>query len=398
MISGARCCTVAAIRMNKNGSLGMNEVQRGSSSALFGSRRHTSVSRGLGEFHGRRPVLITAKGEAMLALPVEGLDRLRLAEFRALCGPIGPQLILTERRALALGLDASTPMALQLPAGADADTILALVTDATNDRKPAARPASPAATAAIQLVKISQSLPAVLAANLVGHSIAFEESIVRIEADAVADFADHATRSLIVASEASVPLNSGTPTRFVVFHDAIGGSQVAIIVGKPDFANPVPARLHSACLTGDVFGSRRCDCGDQLQLAVARIEDLGGGVILYLAQEGRGLGLANKMRTYQLQDEGLDTFDANTTLGFDDDERDYGIAAHMLRMLNCTRIVLLTNNPAKLDGLTKAGIEIAGRIPLDAPVNADNRRYMTVKAARAEHRLDHLTASLADQS
>jgi GTP cyclohydrolase II len=376
----------------------MNKAQTGNSSALFGSRRHISVSRGLGEFRGRRPVFVTAKDEKILALPVEGLDGLRLAEFMALCGPVEPQLIVTERRALALGLDASTPMALQLPAGAGAETILALVTDVTSDLKPSAKPASLAATAAIHLVKISQSLPAVLAANLAAHSIACEENVVRVEAAAVAEFADHATRSLTIASEASVPLNSGTPTRFVVFHDAAGDSQAAIIVGKPDFANPVPVRLHSACLTGDVFGSRRCDCGDQLRLGLARIEDLGGGVILYLAQEGRGLGLANKMRTYRLQDEGLDTFDANTTLGFDDDERDYGIAAQMLRMLNCPRIVLLTNNPAKLDGLTKAGIEIAGRMPLDAPINADNRRYMTVKAARAEHRLDHLTASLADQS
>lgn len=376
----------------------MNEVQTHSSSALFGSRRYTTVSRGLGEFQGRRPVFITATGETMLALPVEGLDRPRLAEFMALCGPVEPQLIITERRALILGLEASTPMALSLPAGADANAILALVTDAAVDRKPAARPASPAAIAAIQLAKLSQSLPAVLAANLVDHAIACEESIVRVEADAVARFADHATRHLIVASEASVPLNSGTPTRFVVFRDAIGGSQVAMIVGKPDFTKPIPVRLHSACLTGDVFGSRRCDCGDQLRLALARIEDLGGGVILYLAQEGRGLGLANKMRTYQLQDEGLDTFDANTTLGFDDDERDYGIAAHMLRILNCSRIVLLTNNPAKLDGLTKAGIEIASRMPLDAPINADNRRYMTAKAARVGHQFDHLATELADQS
>ena len=155
-------------------------------------------------------------------------------------------------------------------------------------------------------------------------------------------------------------------------------------------------RLHSACLTGDVFGSRRCDCGDQLKLALARLEDLGGGIILYLAQEGRGLGLANKMRTYQMQDDGLDTVDANTTLGFDDDERDYGIAARMLEMLDCTRVVLLTNNPAKLDGLAKAGIEIVSRMPLQAPINADNRRYLTAKAARAGHRLDHLMASLAD--
>ena len=376
----------------------MSEVQRGASSALFGSPGHTSVSRGLGEFLGRRPILITAAGEAVLALPVEGLDGKRLAEFMGLCGPAMPRLIITERRALALGLDASTPMALPLSAADDANTILALVTDATSARTPAARPANWAAAAAIQLAKISQSLPAVLAADVVARAVAGAESIVRVEADAVARFADDAIRSLIVASEASVPLSSGTPTRFVVFRDAMGGSPVAIIVGKPDFTSAVPVRLHSACLTGDVFGSRRCDCGDQLRLALARLEDLGGGVILYLAQEGRGLGLANKMRTYQLQDDGLDTFDANTTLGFDDDERDYGIAARMLRMLDCTNIVLLTNNPAKLDGLTKAGIEIADRMPLEAPINADNRRYMTAKAARSGHRFDHLTALLAGQS
>ena len=140
-------------------------------------------------------------------------------------------------------------------------------------------------------------------------------------------------------------------TRFVVFRDAFGDDPVAVIVGTPDMSKPVPVRIHSACLTGDVFGSRRCDCGDQLKLALARLQEAGGGVILYLAQEGRGVGLANKMRTYKLQDAGLDTVDANTTLGFDDDERDYGVAVRMLQMLGCTRVVLLTNNPAKLDGL-----------------------------------------------
>jgi GTP cyclohydrolase II len=377
-------------------SLGMSEVHTRASSALFGSWGHTGVSRGISEFQARRPVLLTATEGAVLALPAEGLDGQR--EFMALCGLTVPRLIVTEQRARALSLDASTPMALPLPAGDDANAILALVSDATNDRIPATRPASWGAAAAIQLVKISQSLPAVLAAEVVASAVACEESIVTVEADAVARFADDAIRSLIVASEASVPLNSSMPTRFVVFRDAMGGSPVAIIVGKPDFTNAVPVRLHSACLTGDVFGSRRCDCGDQLRLALARLEDLGGGVILYLAQEGRGLGLANKMRTYQLQDDGLDTFDANTTLGFADDERDYGIAARMLQMLNCTRIVLLTNNPAKLDGLTKAGIEIAGRMPLEAPINADNRRYMTAKAERSGHRFDHLMASLADHS
>src|SRR5262249_24103260 len=161
--------------------------------------------------------------------------------------------------------------------------------------------------------------------------------------EAIRQFATDAVNSLTIASEAMVPLASGTSSRFVVFRDARFKDQVAIVVGNPDFAKPVPVRLHSACLTGDVFGSRRCDCGDQLTLALARLEDLGGGIVLYLAQEGRGLGLANKMRAYRLQDEGLDTFDANTTLGFDDDERDYGVAARMLQMLSCSRILLLTN-------------------------------------------------------
>jgi GTP cyclohydrolase II len=376
----------------------MNSVRSGVSRVLFGSKGHVGVSRGLAEFHGRRPVLITAKNETLLALPVEALDTARLIAFMALCAPRTPHLIVTARRALALGLDARTPMALRLSPEDDATSIGALVSDATCDRIPEAKPAGPTAAAAIQLVKLSQGLPAVLAVEISADALPPEADIITVDAEAVERFAGEAIRSLTLASEASVPLDSGTQARFVVFRDAIGGSSTAIIVGKPDFSNAVPVRLHSACLTGDVFGSRRCDCGDQLQLAMRRLEDLGGGVVLYLAQEGRGVGLANKMRTYQLQDDGLDTVDANTTLGFDDDERDYGIAARMLQMLNCTRIVLLTNNPAKVEGLSKAGIEIASRMPLETPINADNRRYMAAKAVRAGHRLDHLMASLAEPS
>ena len=376
----------------------MNKEQTLAGSALFGDRGLTGVSRGLGEFHGRRPVIVTAPGEALLALSVEGLDNQRLAEFAALCAPAAPALIITERRALALGLNATAPVAVPLPTGHDAAAIIALVTGAISDRMPSASPASRSAAAAVQLAKMSHSLPAVLAADVADRAFSCKEVIVRVDADAVARFAGEAARSLMIASEASVPLGSGTPSRFIVFRDAIGGSPVAVIVGKPDFTRPVPVRLHSACLTGDVFGSRRCDCGDQVRLALATLEHLGGGIILYMPQEGRGLGLANKMRTYQLQDEGLDTFDANTTLGFDDDERDYGIAGRMLRMLNCTRVVLLTNNPAKLDGLAAAGIDVAGRMQLEVPINSDNRRYMVAKAARSGHQLEHPIVSLADHS
>jgi GTP cyclohydrolase II len=375
----------------------MRTVRTGTSSTLFGDKGHISVSRGVAEFNSRRPVLVTAQNERLLALPVEGLDDARLAEFTALCAPSEPYLVITSRRAVALGINTRISMAVRLSAADDAESILAFVGDSPGEGAPSAVPAGRAATAAIQLVKLSHGLPAVLAADLAPHAPASDQ-LVTVEADAAESFFDNAIQSLTLASEAVVPLNSGSSARFIVFRDAMGGNEVAIIVGKPDFTKPVPVRLHSACLTGDVFGSRRCDCGDQLRLAIARLEDIGGGVILYLAQEGRGVGLANKMRTYQLQDDGLDTVDANTTLGFDDDERDYGVAARMLEMLECTRVILLTNNPTKLDRLSKAGIEIVSRMALEAPINADNRRYMTAKVTRAGHRLGHLVPSLGDPS
>ena len=375
----------------------MSSVGNSVVSSLFGTKGQIGVNRGVAEFHARRPVFISGGGETLLTLPVEGLDDQRLAEFVALCAPVVPRLVITARRALALGLDATTPVALNFTAGLDVDIILALVADAKIDRPVDVKAAGPAASAAIELVKLSQGLPAVLVADVVAGG-AINHHIITVEAEAVARFGDETIRSLAIASKASVPLNSGARADFVVFRDAMGGSPVAIIVGKPDFSLPVLVRLHSACLTGDVFGSRRCDCGDQLNLALKRLEEIGGGIVLYLPQEGRGLGLANKMRTYQMQDDGLDTVDANTTLGFDDDERDYGIAARMLQMLKCNRVVLLTNNPAKLDGLAKSGIEITGRMALEAPINADNRRYLTAKAARAGHRLNHLVTSQAEPS
>jgi GTP cyclohydrolase II len=294
----------------------MSAAHSPANSALFGNEGHLSVSRTLSELQGRRPVRINAPGEVLFTLPVEGLDDQQLCEFVALCSPNAPELMVTQQRARAIGIEASTPMASPL--------------------------------------------------------------------------------SREVASEASIPLASGAAARFVVFRDALGVDQVAIIIGKPNFAEPIPVRLHSACLTCDVFGSRRCDCGDQL--ALTRLESLGGGVVLYLAQEGRGIGLANKMRAYRLQDAGLDTRDANTMLGFEDDERDYGVAAMMLRTLNCTRIVLLTNYPAKLDGLTKAGIEIADRVSLDAPINSHNERYLTTKAVCSGYKFVTLNASANEKS
>lgn len=367
-------------------------------SVLFGSREHVDVSRALSELQARRPIRVRASNESLIALPVEGLDAGRFHEFTTLCSPAVPSLIVTQQRARAIGIETSTPMALSLPRSADANGISELAAGSKGHFTGRAEAASHAAQAAIRLVKLVRGLPAILTAASTAEGNELVQSIAAVDADAVIRFISEAAGTLAIASEASIPLASGSSARFVVFRDALGIEQVAIIIGKPAPTAPVPVRLHSACLTGDVFGSRRCDCGDQLQLAIVRLEGLGGGIILYLAQEGRGIGLANKMRAYRLQDGGLDTRDANTTLGFEDDERDYGVAAHMLRTLNHTRIVLLTNNPAKLDGLTKAGIEITARVPLEAPITPHNKRYLTTKAVRSGHKLVTLKASSKETS
>jgi len=367
--------------------------------SLFGTREQVGVVRGLAEIRARRPILLAANSETLLALPIDGIDSGRLTAFKNLCSPHRPKLILSARRARTLGFETAVPMALTLTAGTSVERLLSLVVDPEVDHAPDAEPAGAAAVAAVQLAKLAQGLPAMLAAPANRASIAtFDPPLVTIEASAVQHYRRDTIRSLKMVGEARIPLNTGTQTRFVAFCDALGENSVAIIVGEPDLTKPVRVRLHSACLTGDVFGSRRCDCGDQLKLSLARLGETGGGIILYLAQEGRGLGLGNKLRTYQLQEAGLDTVDANTTLGFDDDERDYGVAARMLEMLGIRRIVLLTNNPAKLDGLAKSGIEIIGRLAVEAPINSDNARYLTAKATRAGHQLGHLIGSLAEAS
>jgi GTP cyclohydrolase II len=361
----------------------------------FGPAGHIAVERGLSEFRSARPVVIDSRSGTIAALPIDGITDGRLAAFRQLCGPVKLHVVVTASRARALGLDANGPIGLALPENANAAALYSLVAEARVRKPTDVLNAGANAVAAIELAKLAQRLPALIVAD-VTKKAANTGVLMRVGSDAILEFRRLAIDSLAVAGEADVPLNGAISARFVIFRDAIGGSSTAVIVGEPDKQQPVPLRLHSACLTGDVFGSRRCDCGDQLRLALTRLDDEGGGVILYLEQEGRGLGLTNKMRAYALQDDGLDTLDANTMLGFDDDERDYGVAVRMLQILGLTRVRLLTNNPAKLDWLTKAGIEVCGRIPLHGPVNADNRRYLTAKAMRAGHELDYVITALPE--
>jgi len=181
------------------------------------------------------------------------------------------------------------------------------------------------------------------------------------------------------------------PSRFGDFqiiafsNDQDEKEHIALVHGNVGGKEDIPVRLHSECLTGDVLGSLRCDCRDQLEVSLKTIGKMKSGVILYLRQEGRGIGLINKLKAYQLQDVGYDTVEANRILGFQDDERDYDIAAHMLQSLEIKSIKLMTNNPKKINDLKVHGVKITGRMPLEIPPNKFNKKYLEIKKERFGH-------------
>jgi GTP cyclohydrolase II len=357
---------------------------------LFGTADDIAVQRGIAEFQAGRPVIVAHADDLIVALPVDGLTEATWKAFRALCAPAALRLVVTARRAQVIGLEVPGPIFISVEPHDTRDNIWALATGADCERRGSAGAAGAAAVRAIELAKLAQRFPALLVADAKSVAPAMLAQMIAVQSDALTLFRDKILDTLEIVSEARIPLPDGVSARFCVFRDAVGSSPVAIILGEPDLAKPVNVRVHSACLTGDVFGSRRCDCGAQLKLAMAQLSDAGGGIVLYLEQEGRGLGLANKMRAYTLQDDGFDTMDANMMLGFDDDERNYGVAARMLKMIGANRVQLLTNNPGKLEALSEGGVEVCARIPLHTEINPENRRYLATKAARAGHWLDDM--------
>ncbi|WP_211109804.1 GTP cyclohydrolase II RibA [Azospirillum oleiclasticum] len=342
----------------------------------------------MAELRAGRPVVIEGDTGATLVATIDTISPATFDAFATLAGG-GAVLTLPEPRARVLGLPADGAVAVPLSGmGHDAACRLAGGIDAPG---PAVwHPADRIAEAAIGLAKLALLLPAVLMvpAGLCGPVPA---GVHRVPLAALTEGADGAPHPLQIVSRARVPLAESVETVFVVFRGGAGlRDQVAIIVGSPDPDRPVPVRLHSACLTGDLFASLRCDCGDQLRQAVARLADEGGGVLVYLDQEGRGTGIANKMRAYDLQDHGLDTIDADAVLGYGADERRYDLAATMLLRLGFGRVRLFTNNPDKIAALARAGIEVVGRSALIGLVTVENRRYLAAKATRAGHLLDGL--------
>jgi GTP cyclohydrolase II len=301
-------------------------------------------------------------------------------------------LVISGNRAAALKLanereaaDPNAPVVIERAAWLDPDAALALADPGRDlDRGPIG-PLLPvtgdfgeAASAALTLARSAGLLPALwlLEPSEIDPSVAIPE-IVR----------EGRQPSVEIVARARLPLEDLPPTQIVAFRASDDGQEhVALVIGA--FAGKPPlVRLHSECLTGDVFGSLKCDCGPQLKEALRIIGAAGGGVLLYLRQEGRGIGLANKVRAYALQDRGLDTVDANRRLGFADDERDYGHAAAMLRALGISEVRLLTNNPDKVAGLEAAGIKVAERVAHQMPANPHNADYLATKRKRSGHLL-----------
>jgi GTP cyclohydrolase II len=356
---------------------------------LLGDADQIAFERAAAELRTGRPIVIADEAGATLLAALDGITPHVYDLFQEYGGA---RLVISGERAQTIGLKIEHSVALPLR-GLDRHTAQNIAVAPYMPAPTDWEPGSDAASVALELCKYALLLPAAVSLELTGEDTLppdlFRIALNRLRAPAAAF-------ELEIVSEADVPLAGNIETRFVVMR---GGpaprDQVAVIVGRPDTAEPVPVRVHSACLTGDMFGSLRCDCGDQLRNAIARLNAAGGGVLLYLDQEGRGIGIGNKMRAYSLQDDGFDTIDANSVLGFEPDERRYEYAAAMLAKLGFRRIVLLTNNPDKIEALEMAGIEVVERQPLTGTPTVQNLHYLYTKAQRSNHMLADLLALAA---
>jgi GTP cyclohydrolase II len=370
-------------------------VSDAASATALDARLLRKVNRVIGDLRRGAIAIVVGTEECLAIQAAENATTESLAQLGTL-GSGSLALALTRRRAAALGLApaASAPggtVVLALPPGTEAPFVHKLADPgaAVVGLGIAAPVGRRTADAAVEIMKLSRLLPAAVIAVVAREDVArlvTKEGLLELEAADVFAYQDAASRSLRIISEARVPLADAENTRLVHFRPSDGGvGHIAVLIGEPDPAAPVLVRLHSECFTGDLLGSLRCDCGDQLRGAIAEIAKVGSGALLYLSQEGRGIGLANKLRAYELQDAGFDTIDANELLGFDADERVYLPAAAMLRALGFTRVRLLTNNPEKVAALIRCGIEVVERVPHTFPSNAHNERYLRTKARRSGH-------------
>ncbi|SFT95017.1 GTP cyclohydrolase II RibA [Halomonas saccharevitans] len=364
------------------------------------------VERAIFDLRRGMPVVVIDGDSRVLVQAIEGAGEQTVSRLAGLAGDT-PALVLSRHRLAVLGEPQAPRLArLPLTEGADRQRLVDLAFglapqarvggEALARWRRALEPAQAADRAALALMRRSLLIPAALVARVseaewpAVQARLDDGTWLTVRADEAEQCLEGGVGMLKRISEAQIPLEDARDCRFILFREPDGlREHVAVVINAPgQGGEAVPLRLHSACLTGDLFGSLRCDCGDQLRNAVADIQALGGGVLLYLAQEGRGIGLANKLRAYTLQDGGLDTLDADQVLGFGDDERRYGVAVDMLDALGIRRVQLLTNNPGKMAALAEGGIEVVERQALYGSLNDHNRRYLSAKSERAGHLLD----------
>lgn len=349
------------------------------------------VDRAISELRRGASVLVCGGETKLLMLAVEGVTEDKLTQMHQDSGQ-RPRLVMTGTRAKVLGLKGSGAATCVVGTSESLDkSAIDFLTDPLSARVPApdlfaftAQVAGRIEQSCVTLSKLSRLLPAAIIVEI-GAS-ANDIDAVQVQVSDIETYMNTAADSLSIVSQARVPLENAENARVVAFRPRDGGIEhLAIVVGDPDLDQPVLVRLHSECFTGDLVGSLRCDCGNQLRGAITAMDQAGSGVLLYLAQEGRGIGLVNKLRAYQLQDAGFDTVDANLQLGFDSDERNYLPAAQMLRLLGISKVRLLTNNPIKVDALARHGIEVVERVPHIFPSNEHNQGYLKTKATKSGH-------------
>ncbi|MEL7116512.1 MAG: GTP cyclohydrolase II [Pseudomonadota bacterium] len=331
------------------------------------------------------PVVLRNRQGLAVAAAAEVLTPERLADLMALGTPV---LAITARRAETLKARAydGDVARVVLPPRADIRWIGQIADPADDLMAPMKGPLAtlrdgdPAyARAAVRLAKAAQVLPAMVVVS-VAHA---PEALTALDIDTT-DFAALSPLSPVISGR--VPLSVSEAGRVHVFrHEDGAEDHYAIEIGQPPRDKPLLTRLHSACFTGDVLGSLKCDCGPQLRAALQAMGEAGQGVLLYLSQEGRGIGLANKMRAYSLQDQGFDTVEANHRLGFEDDERDFRIGADILQRMGFSQVRLLTNNPKKVDMLSDFGLTVVERVPLKVGLNPLNAKYLDTKAKKSGH-------------
>ncbi|MBO9875251.1 MULTISPECIES: GTP cyclohydrolase II RibA [Xanthomonas] len=358
------------------------------SAHAFGDPAAIRSERAASELRAGRPVLLEdGNGHTRAVMALDSSTEPSYLGFAEASGQ-RHYLFVTPPRAQVLGLDAPQGARIAL-AGHSYDALAALAYLRDGPVPAQWQPGDALDAGAAEIARLGLLLPAMVAADLGADSSAFQGcQSLRLD-DLEHGCALAASDSYTLVTRTQVPLRDLGPGEFVVFRGGVAQrDQVAIVIGQPDLSAPVPVRVHSSCLTGDLFGSLKCDCGDQLRHGLAKLKALGGGVLLYLDQEGRGTGIATKMRAYGYQHDGLDTIDADAQLGFGADERRYGSAVAMLRGLGIGRVRLLTNNPNKAERLRAAGIEVTERIPVTGTITAENEGYLRTKAARAGHALD----------